>query len=267
MKNEKETKTTATAPKSNTPLLIMGAVLMAAGLFAWYMLSSSSKPATTATANNSTANKPPASPKATMAPNAPAGAQPPNQSGSPNAMVTLEEFADFQCGSCAAAHPILNEIKSTYGSKIRFIFRNFPLEIPAHDKSYEAALAAEAAGLQSKFWDMQNIIFTNQKGWSTSKDYKEIWRGYAESIGLDVAKWEKDMKGIVATARVQADIDRGKALGITGTPTLYINGVSVEAPELRLSVLKPLIDAELQRVAPQASPASNAPAESGNQNK
>ena len=98
----------------------------------------SSNPSTT---NNATPIKinPPAK---TIPANAPPGAQPPNQINSPTATVVLEEFADFQCGSCALKHPVLNEIKSMYGSRIRFIFRNFPLDI--HPKAYDAAVAAGA---------------------------------------------------------------------------------------------------------------------------
>ena len=89
----------------------------------------------------------------------------------------------------------MNEIKSHYGSRIHFIYRNFPLEMAAHDKSYEAALAASAAGMQNKFWDMQNMLFQNQKTWTADATYKQIWKGYAQKIGLDVAKWETDMNG------------------------------------------------------------------------
>lgn len=260
MDKNKETKSTAKEAKSNAPLLIIGGVLIAVGLIVWYFLLSP-KPTITSTANNTAAAKTPKPASTPIPADAPPGAQPPHISGSPTAQVTIEEFADFQCGSCAAAHPVMNEIKSIYGSKIRFIFRNFPLAIPAHDKADEAALAVEAAGMQSKFWDMQNIMFVNQKGWSTSKSYEEMWKGYAVSIGLDVEKWERDRRGFAARARVNADVDRGKALGITSTPSLFINNVPVTFTELKVANIKPLIDAELQKLAPQASPAANAPAE------
>ncbi len=207
---------------------------------------------------------------ATIPPNAPLGAQPPNEMGSPNAVVTLEEFADFQCGACAAAHPTMNEIKSMYGSRIHFIFRNFPLQIPQHDKSYEAAVAAEAAGMQGKFWDMQNMLFSNQKAWTADATYKEIWKGYAQKIGLNIPKWEEDMSGIAAKGRVNADMERGKGVGINSTPTLYVNGVAVTFNDMNVDALKKLIDAELQKSAPQTSSANTEakpPAEPANTTK
>jgi protein-disulfide isomerase len=261
MKKTTETKSKAIEPKSNTPILIIGAVLVLAVLGGWYMFSSA-KSAGPSNANSNVAKANTA--KTPVIPvNAPAGANPPNQSGSPAATVTLEEFADFQCAACAAAHKPLNEIKSMYGSRIRFIFRNFPLAIPAHDKSYDAAVVTEAAGMQGKFFDMQNLLFVNQQAWTASPGYREIWKGYAQKIGLDVPKWESDMAGIAAKSRVDADIARGKGMSVNSTPTLYLNGVSVGAKDMQVDALKALIDAELQKGAPQAAAptaAANAPA-------
>lgn len=253
MKNVK-----ATEPKSNTPMLIIAGVLLVAVLGGWWMYSSSKSATKTNSNSNSTAKNstpPPKSPG--IPPNAPPGANPPNQAGSPTALVTLEEFADFQCGSCAASHPIVNEIKSTYGSRIRFIFRNYPLSIPAHDKAYDAAVAVEAAGMQGKFWDMQNLLFNNQQAWTAAPTYKQMWKDYATKVGLDVAKWENDMAGIAAKSRVDADLARGKAIGVGSTPSFYLNGNAVPFAEATVSGLKKLIDAEIASANP---PAANAPA-------
>lgn len=245
------------------PLLIIGAVLIIAILGGWYIYNSAkSTPANTNRNTNANTAK-----QATIPPNAPPGANPPNQAGSPSAAVTLEEFADFQCGSCAAAHGPLNEIKSMYGSRIRFVYRHFPLAIASHDKSYEASVAAEAAGMQGKFWDMQNLLFQNQTAWTASPTYKQMWKGYAEKIGLDVPKWEADMAGIGAKSRVDADMARGKAIGVNATPTLYLNGTQVAIGEMNVTALKTLIDAELQKGSPQAPASNNQPANTGNQNK
>ncbi|MBV9216014.1 MAG: thioredoxin domain-containing protein [Acidobacteria bacterium] len=205
--------------------------------------------------------------------NAPPGANPPNQVGSPTATVTLEEFADFQCPQCAAKHPVFNEIKSMYGSRVHFIFRNFPLKIPAHDKSYEAAVAAEAAGMQGKFWDMQNMLFTNQQAWTASPSYKQIWHDYASRIGLDVEKWENDMIGIAAKSRVDQDISRGNAAGVNSTPTLFINNQNIDLSDMTVDGLKRLIDAALAQAGPakpavpDQSNAASAPANSNTANK
>lgn len=267
MKNVKAAET-----KSNTPMLIIVGVLLVAVLGGWWLYSSSKSAPKANTATNSASNTPAANkPKqASIPPTAPAGANPPNQAGSQTASVTLEEFADFQCGSCAATHPIINEIKSTYGSRIRFIFRNYPLAIPAHDKSYEAAVAAEAAGIQGKFWDMQNLLFNNQQTWTAAPTYKTIWKEYATKIGLDIGKWENDMAGLSAKSRVDADMARGKAIGINSTPSLYVNGNPVPFAEATVSGLKKLIDAELASANPAAAtaPAANAaPANAANASK
>jgi protein-disulfide isomerase len=135
--------------KSNTPMLIIGAVAILAilgGLWFYGSSSAKPKPPDKPLANNATPAK-----AATIPPNAPPGAQPPDEAGSPNATVTLEEFADFQCGSCAAMHPNMTEIKSMYGSRIHFIYRNFPLQIPAHDKSFDAAVGGPAARHPGKY--------------------------------------------------------------------------------------------------------------------
>lgn len=257
----KEIKSKAAPPKSNMPLLIIGAVLVGAVIGGiWYY--NSAKPVTTAGGSNtpgSNAATPP-KPTNTISPNAPAGASPPNMTGSQTAAVTLEEFADFQCGSCAAANPILSEIKSLYGSRIKFVFRNYPLSIPAHDKAYEAAAAAEAAGMQGKFWDMQNLLFANQQAWTAAPSYKQMWKGYAEKIGIDVPKWENDLVGMAAKGRVDADIARGKAVGVSSTPTLYINGMMVPYTEMAVPKLKVIIDAELAKASTAPASTNSAPA-------
>ena len=245
--------------KSNAPILIIGGVLLLAVLGGWWLFSSSKPSPNSNTAKTNTAN----TVKTTGIPaNAPQGASPPNQSGSPTALVTLEEFADFQCPQCAAKHPLMNEIKAAYGSRIHFIFRNFPLSIPAHDKSYDAAVAAQAAAMQGKFWDMQNILFTNQKAWTADPNFRQIWKDYAQKIGLDVPKWENEMAGIATKNMVNEDMKRGKTIGINSTPSLYINGVEVQFEQMSLEGLRQLIDAELQKAMPQNPTASTAPANS-----
>ncbi len=237
---------------SNTPVLIIVGVLVVAFLGGWWFYNSS-KPTSTARSNtnaNSAANKPRAS---TIAPGSPPGAQPPNQAGSPSAVVRIEEFADFQCASCADANPMFNEIKSIYGTKIHFVFRHFPL--PNHPKAYDAAVAAEAAGMQNRFWDMQHQLLSNQKAWTNSASHKEMWKEYAQKIGLDVAKWETDMLGIAAKTRVDEDLKRARAIGVNSTPTVYINDTMLPYTEVNTQNLKKIIDNELA-LAAQAKPAA-----------
>jgi len=238
---------------SKTPLIIIGAVLVAALVGVYFLMnrsSTSSKPFNNAN-RPANANRPNTPPEM--------GAQPPNFLGSQNAGVTVEEFADFQCPTCAAKHPLMKEIASTYGSRIRFIFRNFPLAIAAHDKAYDAAVAAESAGLQGKFWEMQNLLFANQQAWSSSPDFRKIWEGYASQIGLDVERFKNDMAGLNAKARVDADIKRGRALNINSTPSLYINGIPVPFEQMTTEGVRKMIDDELAKAqtANQANTSAN----------
>ena len=250
--------------QSGAPLIIIGIVLIIAVLGGWYMYSSS-KSTPGQKANTTTPGTTP--PKTVQVPpNAPPGATPPNMLGSPTAAVTVEEFADFQCPSCGSTHPIMKQIQSMYGSRIKFIFRNFPL--PMHDKSYDAAVAAEAAGMQGKFWDMHNQLFTNQKTWSADPNFREVWADYAQKIGLDVEKWKNDMAGLPAKSRVDADLQRGRGLNINTTPTVFIDDKQVPYPEVTVEGLKQIIDAELQNAqqaqTKPAAPASNAGANTAN---
>jgi protein-disulfide isomerase len=165
--------------------------------------------------------------------------------GSPTSSVTVEEFADFQCPTCGAMHPVLKEVQTSYGSKIKFIFRNFPL--PMHDKSYDAAVAAEAAGMQGKFWQMQDQLFSNQKAWSTQTPNNQIWLDYAEKIGLDIEKFKTDVAGIAAKSRVDQDVARAKALNVGSTPTVFVNGQMVPLEDFNAAGFRRIIDAELQK--------------------
>ena len=246
---------------NNLPMLIIGAVVLVGAIAAfWFYSNSKAAPNTNRAANVNTNAKPAGTPA-----NAPSGATPPNMSGSPTALVTVEEFADFQCPTCATTHPMVSEIKSVYGNRIKFIFRDFPLNIPAHDKSYEAAVAAEAAGMQGKFWDMQNLLFTNQQQWTANPGYKQIWTEYAQKLGLDVAKFQSDMAGLAAKSRVDEDIKRGKALNVNSTPTIFVNGTSVDVKDFNVNGLKFIVDSELKKVAEQpAKPPDQAPAASAN---
>ena len=188
---------------------------------------------------------------------APTGAQPPHSMGAPTAAVTLEEFADFQCGSCAVTYPVLKDILKAYNGNpnFRFVYRNFPLQM--HDKAYDAAVAAEAAALQNpaKFWLMQEQLFTNQAAWSIDLNYKDKFNEYAARVGLDVERFKTDIAGSETKRRVDLDLSRGSALGLTSTPTVIVNNKLIPYQEVTLAGLKRIIDAELQAAtAPQQPP-------------
>jgi protein-disulfide isomerase len=245
---------------SGMPVAIIVGVLVLVVLGGFLLYRSSSTP----TVSQGNINKPNATPvpRPTIPwQTAPTGAQPPNAIGAPTAAVTLEEFADFQCGSCGATYPVIKDILKAYNGNpnFRFVYRNFPLQM--HDKAYDAAVASEAAGLQNpaKFWLMEDQLFTNQAKWSIDQNYKDTFNDYASKIGLDVEKFKADIAGTEAKRRVELDLARGKALGIGSTPTVIINNKMIPYQEVTLAGLKRIIDAELAAVntPPQQQPATS----------
>jgi protein-disulfide isomerase len=248
-------------PKNNssTPLIIIGLVLLVAIGGGWWLYKSSTAPRPPRANTNTNTTKPANDDGVQRYMTAPPGAQPPNMLGSQTATVTVEEFADFQCPTCAKMHPLAKEIIATYGPRIKFVFRNFPLNIPAHDKAYDAAVAAEAAREQGKFWDMHQQLFTNQQTWTTSTDFRKVLEEYAQKIGLDVEKFKNDMAGMSAKTRVDADLQRGRSVGVGSTPTFFVNGKIVAFEQMTSEGMRAIIDAELQKAQTgnQTAPAAN----------
>lgn len=143
--------------------------------------------------------------------------------GSDSAKVTVVEFADFQCPACGAAHPVVQQVLSDYGDDVEYIFRHFPL--PGHKNARLAARAAEAAGVQGKFFEMHDMLFENQEEWSESNKAEEIFTGYAESLGLEKEKFLEDLKNDDLNQAIQNDQNTGIELGVNSTPTFFIDGV------------------------------------------
>lgn len=141
--------------------------------------------------------------------------------GNPKSDVTVVEFADFQCPACATGHSVMVRIKAEYKDKVKFVYRHFPLT-GSHPNAYISALSAETAGAQGKFWQMHDKLFENQDEWSGEKDPSAIFAGYAKEIGIDTAKFNKDLKDKKYDSRVQNDLKDANQLGINSTPTFYI---------------------------------------------
>ena len=141
--------------------------------------------------------------------------------GSPNAKVTVVEFSDFECPACKAAQPTVTAVLQKYKDKIRFVYRNFPL--PSHEFGMIAAQAAEAAGLQNKFWEMHDKLF--EKSPDLSKD-KLIT--YAAEIGLDSAKFNADLDSDAVRQIVLDNQADGNKAGLSVTPTFFINGTKFD---------------------------------------
>jgi len=163
--------------------------------------------------------------------------------GNPTAPVTLEEFADFQCPPCGQFAPFAEELLKEYDSRLRIVFRNFPL--PAHEHAREAALAAEAAGFQGKFWEMHDTIYREQPAWSQAPNARELFESYAGTLGLNLDQFKRDMDGEKAKERVDSDHALGDSLGVKVTPTLFINNRPVEPQQKNPEGLRAAINAAL----------------------
>jgi protein-disulfide isomerase len=175
------------------------------------------------------------------------GAEPPHVLGPANAPVHIEEFGDFECPPCGMFHPILEQMHTEFGDKLKITFREFPL-VPTHQHALVAASAAEAAGLQGKFWEMHDLIYEHQKDWKTQFNVRPIFEGYAKQIGLDLERYRRDMAGEVVAQRIFQDGKRGHSLGVNGTPTVFLNGRLVPFESLPAEKLRVLIQKELASV-------------------
>jgi len=256
---------------SNLPLAIIALVLVAFMVGGWWFYSNSK--ANPIKSNTNSANKKPPVDEAALrqayneAGIKSPGAQPANMLGAPTSTVTVEEFADFQCPTCATVHSKMKELNTLYSGRIKFVFRNFPLT-QMHKNAYDAAVAAEAAGMQGKFWAMQDQLFNNQKAWSDSNEARKMFEEYAEKIGLDVTKFQSDMLGLPAKSRVDADLQRGRALNLSGTPTIYVNGKQIPIDTSGIDTMRQAIDSELKKVSgdsPIANQTMSQTANSANQ--
>jgi len=140
--------------------------------------------------------------------------------GEATAPVTVVEFTDFQCPACAAMHPVLEEVLKSYGNKVRFVVRDFPLN--QHEWARKAAEAANAANAQGKFFEYIAVLFKNQKALDVPSLKK-----YASEVGLDRARFDAALDRGVYAAEVQKDVEDGEMYGVGSTPTIFVNGVQL----------------------------------------
>ena len=139
--------------------------------------------------------------------------------GPGDAPVTLVEYGDYECPHCGRAYPIVKQIRQRLGRSLRFVFRNFPLR-ESHPHAQHAAEAAEAAGAQGKFWEMHDRLFERQ--FALDDDYLIE---YAGDLGLDAARFRRELDAGTHAPRVREDFRSGVTSGVNGTPTFFINGV------------------------------------------
>lgn len=142
-----------------------------------------------------------------------------NSQGNANAIVTLVEYGDYQCPYCGRAYPIVKQVQEIFGDKLKFVFRNFPLK-NIHVFAVPAAIAAEAAARQNKFWEMHDIIFENQ-----GDLHGNSFRMFAKNLGMDVEQFERDSIDEDIVEKVEKDFESGILSGVNRTPTFFINGI------------------------------------------
>jgi protein-disulfide isomerase len=165
--------------------------------------------------------------------------------GAGNKGVTLIEYGDLQCPACKSYYPLLKEVKKEYGDDITFTFRHFPL-IQIHNHAYLAARAAEAAGLQGKFFEMHDLLYESQDSWSALPDPTETFESYATQLNLDLEKFKIDMFSEQVSATINADLEEAKSVGAESTPTFVINGEKLEENPRDLESFKKLIDEKIK---------------------
>lgn len=164
----------------------------------------------------------------TAAPSSPSPAVKQEQKLPANVVVTLEEFGDYQCPPCGELHPTLKKLKQEFGPNLNLIFRNLPLTT-IHKNALAAAQAAEAARMQNRFWEMHDLLYENQNLWKDDINPRAIFRKFASDIGLDTARFMRDLDDKQVQLRIEADQDAAAGLGINGTPTILIDGRQLRA--------------------------------------
>ncbi len=138
---------------------------------------------------------------------------------------TFVEFLDFECEACRAAHPAIEELREEYGDRVTFVVRYMPL----HRNSEAASQAAEAAAVQGKFEEMYDRLFETQPAWGEKTTSQEdVFFGFAEELGLDMDRFRQVYDDPKTLERIQRDKADGKALGVTGTPTFFLNGEKLD---------------------------------------
>lgn len=158
--------------------------------------------------------------------------------GSETALATVTEYADFQCPACASAYTLINvPLEQTYGNKVRFEFKHFPLR-SIHAFAYEAAQAAECAADQGKFWEFVEMNYANQKDLSSA-----TLRSWGTVLGLQADLFDRCIRSGIKGETVLADMAEGEKLGVQGTPSYFVNGVRVS--QNTLAAISAAIDAAI----------------------
>jgi protein-disulfide isomerase len=156
--------------------------------------------------------------------------------GKADAPVTVIEYSDFQCPACETYYPVVKKLIEESSSTMRFAYRHFPLndKLPngtiQHPNAIASAMAAEAAGLQGKFWEMSDLIFTNHTEWTEESDPTPVFLRYATQLGLDKTKFLADLNNPTLRQKIDAQKSEGTRIGVSYTPSFFVNGKLINNP-------------------------------------
>jgi len=167
--------------------------------------------------------------------------------GDVNAAVMVIEFTDFQCSACGAMYPVMESVLKPYGSRVRFVVRDFPLTV-LHANAFRAAQAAAAANAQGKFWEYIDLLFKNQNSLDA-----DALKNFATQVGLDRKRFDAEFESGKYDAEIRRDMEDGELLGIEGTPTFYINGVMLTTAEYSADGVRAAIERAFAK-APKRTP-------------
>ncbi len=179
--------------------------------------------------------------------------------GSTTSGVKLVEYGDFQCPACGQYYQSVKDTVAKYGDRVQFQFRNFPL-YQIHPNAIAGARAAEAADLQSKYWEMHDMLYENQASWVQTSDPTPQFVSYAKSLGLDATKFQTDYKSASVNDRIQADLKEGQKLGVDSTPTFFLDGKKISNPNPTVADFSKIIDAELAQKSTAQKSTTTTPA-------
>ena len=146
------------------------------------------------------------------------------RTGNPESKLTLVEYGDYQCPYCRRAHPFVQRLMQEAANELRFVFRHFPLK-EIHPHAFAAAVSAEAAGKQGKFWNMHSLLFENQDRFRKQTIFLDL----AEELGLDINRFIADRKSDELTMKVENDFTSGIYSGVNRTPTFFLNETKINA--------------------------------------
>ena len=174
-----------------------------------------------------------------------------------NVVVTLEEFCDYQSPACATIGPTLKKLKDEYATNVNLVFRNTPLS--GNTNALPAARAAEAARMQSRFWEMHYLLLEKQNEWKDEENPRPKFLQWARDLGIDVARFKQDMDGEQVTLRLDADKDAAIALGIQEVPSLVINGRRLKSDAMTADDIRQGIEVMLTRESEDEQDATSTP--------